>query len=255
MILTCLRCGKQFKYDHPVSAAIACECGAQIAVPAVFDTGVRPNQRSADRLRYKAFVAAGIVSNVGAIALGLAVLGFIFPPFALGAIGVAVYLLITKRGALGRWSGRTLALVALALGIFELVAGTYLFTSWLSMRQVERIATLQEGATEDLRALVRAERGFFAANEQYGSSGELRFKPPRGTYTIFLAPNDRVDPAEDGCELAALPVDLPAGLEVGVSTDGFTAVALCNLDQDETLDVWVITHQNNPVHFRDDATE
>jgi hypothetical protein len=248
--LTCLKCGHQFELaTGPHSSRIPCVCGQDFTYPEVLNTGTQPSEAAAERSRSKAFRAAGLVKNIGAFALGIALLGVLF--FPLGVVGacIGVYVLTMMRGPLGRYSGRTAAVGAVAIGISVFLAEGSLAMSYLKERQRQRLESFQAAADDDLRALLRAERLFRADNDTYGTFKEFRFTPRQGKYTLYLGPDDYI-PANREREKIVDP--LPTGVVAAVSEGAFTAVAVANIDGDPFLDVWTINDHGEVIHLQDD---
>lgn len=250
MRLTCLRCGHQTELaTAPAGMRVACTCGQEYSYPEVHNTGIRPSERAAERSRSRAFRAAGLVKNIGGFAFGLAALGILFFPLGLAGAALGLYVLTMLRGPVGRYSGRHAAMGAVALGTLVFALGAGFTYSWVQGRRQARIDTLQQSASEDLRALLRAERLFRAGSDTYGTFKELRFTPTHGRYTLYLGADDYL-PGKRGGEAIADP--LPPDLQPSVSEDAFTAVAVANLDDDPELDVWALQHTGEMQHVQDD---
>ncbi len=227
-----------------------CTCGTEITYPEVYNTGVRPNERAAERLRYRAFRAAGLVKNIGGFALGLALLGIIFFPLALVGAVFGIYVLTMVRGPLGRYSGREQAVIAICVGTFVFVAEGSVLWSFMAQRRAERLSALQASGADDLRTLLRTERLFRAAQDRYGTLKESHFQPRSGAYTIYLSPDEYVAAVRDE---QTITDPLPADLWPRVTNDAFTAVAVANLDGDAELDVWTVTEAGEVKHIANDV--
>lgn len=251
MRLTCLKCGHQIELaTAPEGIRLSCTCGQEHSYPEVHNTGIRPNARAAERSRSRAFRAAGLVKNIGGFALGLSLLGIIFFPFGLVGAALGLYVLTMLRGPVGRYSGRRSALAALGLGAAVSALGPALTLSWIDGHRRAHLVSLQQGAADDLRALLRAQRLFRASNDTYGSFKEFRFLPQHGQYTIYLGADDFLPARRDGQTV----VDpLPAELQPMVAESSFTAVAVGNIDDDPDLDIWVLTDDGRPEHVRSDV--
>ncbi len=253
MRLTCLRCGHQVEVaPAPVSVTVNCTCGVEYTYPEVHNTGIRPNERAAERSRSRAFRAAGLVKNVGGFALGLAALGILFFPLGIAGAALGVYTLTMLRGPVGRYSGRRAAVGAIVLGSAVFGLGFTFTYSWMEARKVARLATLQSSVSEDLRALLRAERLYRAGRDTYGTLKELRFQPPHGQYTIYLAPDDVLPATRDKVTVTD---PLPPELQPALAETAFTAVAVGNLDDDPDLDVWTVNDAGQIEHVHDDAAQ
>lgn len=250
MRLTCLKCGHQIELAvGDPSLRVSCVCGEDYTNPNVVNTGTRPNDRAAERSRSKAFRAAGLVKNFGGFALGISLLGILFFPIALVGAGVGIYVLTMVRGPMGRYSGRRQAALAVSLGVVVFVLEGTLALSWVSARRQQRVAAVQASASEDLRALLRAERLYHAMNDTYGTFQEFRFDARYGLYTVYLSADDYLAARRDNRPV----VDpLPVGAVPGVSEDSFTAIAVANLDDDPALDVWQLDERGVLEHVADD---
>ena len=250
MRLTCLKCGNQIELASvPAGVRVNCTCGLEHTYPEVHNTGIKPNERAAERSRSRAFRAAGLVKNVGGFALGLSTLSILFFPFGLLGACVGLYVLTMLRGPVSRYSGRRAAMAAVALGSVVFGVGAVFTYSWVEARRTERVTALQQGASEDLRALLRAERLFRVGSDTYGTFKELHFTPRQGNYTLYLAPDDVLAGRRDGDTVVDA---LPADVQPGVSEDAFTAVAIANIDSDADLDVWVLNDTGTIEHVHDD---
>lgn len=248
---TCLKCGHQIEFATGDGTATgSCICGQDYVYPRVIDTGVRPNARAAERSRYRAFRAAGLVKNVGGFALGITLLGIVCFPMALVGAAIGIYVLTMLRGPVGRYSGRSAAAWAVSIGVVVFVSEGAFVVSWLQERTQAEIAAAQETAAEDLRALLRAQRLYRATTESYGPFRAFHFQPRYGQYTLYLGPDD-FTPAIRDREQVIDP--LPQGFAPGVGPDAFTAVAVANLDDDPDLDVWTLSANGNIVHVQNDA--
>ncbi len=254
MRVTCLKCGHQVELARPARGAMpvtgTCVCGQNYVYPRLVDTGVRPNERAAERSRFRAFRAAGVVRNVGGFALGLALLGILFFPLALAGAAVGLYCVTMLRGPVGRYSGRQAALWAVLMGVVVFVAeGAFFVSWWEESRRVEQ-ANVQNSASDDLRALLRAERIYHATHDMYASLHALDYRPQFGEYTLYLAPDDFIPAVRDQHEVVdPLPPDLTPWLK----KDGFLVVAVANLDDDAALDVWTLTSDGVIEHAANDT--
>lgn len=253
MRVTCLKCGSQYDVAYDTSSTtVNCECGPSFTYPEVHYTGVQPSERAAERLRYRAFHSAGLVRDIGTIALTVSAVSIIFFPLAIVGIGVGLYTLLAKRGPLGRYVGRSQAAAAVALGLVVFCAEGALLLDVLEKRRARRVVTLQTSIRDDLRGLLRTQRLFRAAQDRYGRFDDFPgrgFRPVSGYYTIYLGRDDFVVASRDG---AKIQDDLPSGFSPGVSDDAFTAIAVANIDSDPDVDVWMLNHSGEQVHLADD---
>ncbi len=253
MRLTCLKCGHQVELaTGAADQRISCVCGQDYTYPHVLNTGIRPNERAAERSRSRAFRAAGLVRNIGGFALGISLLSILFFPFGLVGAALGIYVLTMLRGPVGRYSGRRAALAALVLGVAVFAIEGAATASWLQARRERALDILQSSARDDLRGLLRAERLFRATHDRYGSFQEIRFTPPYGLYTLYLASNDVMAASRDGRPVTD---PLPPVFQPGFAEGTFTAVAVANVDADEDLDIWVLSEGGTITHVANDMSD
>ena len=253
MRLTCLKCGYQMELAYGNGTASgACICGQEYVYPQVVDTGTKPNARAAERSRYRAFRAAGLVKNIGGFALGIVCLGILCFPMAIIGAAVGLYVLTMVRGPVGRYSGRTQAAWAVVLGISIFVGEGMFFMSWLKERRHDEISNIQATANDDLRELLRAERLYRATHDTFGTFQDFHFQPRYGLYTIYLSPTDVTAAIRNDQQITD---PLPQALHPLVDENSFLAVAVANLDNDEDLDIWTLTANGDIVHEHDDAKD
>jgi hypothetical protein len=192
-----------------------------------------------------------VVKNVGGFALGISLLGILFFPIGLLGAGIGIYVLTMLRGPLGRYSGRRAAMAAVAIGSVVFLGEGAFAMNWLKARRVQRIKSVQASVSEDLRALLRAQRLFRATHDTYGTFREFRFRPPVGSYTVYLGADDLVAATR---EEVSVTDPLPDELYPVVTEAAFTAIAVANLDGDMFLDVWSLNDHGTIAHLRDDAS-
>lgn len=252
---TCLKCGHQVELSLEARTAPSfCVCGCAFGQPCVVSMGVQPSMRAAEQLRARAFRAAGLVRNVGGLALLVALCGFVIFPLGLLGAALGLWVILSLKGPIGYYSGRTAAIWAVVLGLSCFVGEGILCWHWLEQRQQANVEELQRAVSEDLRDLLRAQRLYHATTERFGSFSQLHFRPRHGQYTLYLGTNDLL-PAHRKQQpiIDPLPADLPAVSMPGVLPHAFIAVAVANLDDDPDLDVWIINQEGNIAHVRSDA--
>lgn len=252
---TCLKCGHQVDLAPGESVAPeVCVCGCNFGGPCVLEMGVFPNARAAEELRASAFRAAGLVRNVGGFALTISLMGILIFPLGLLGAALGIWALVSLRGPMGRYSGRTSAVWASVLGLVFFFGEGAMCVSWRQQRQINDTASTQQTASEDLRDLLRAQRLFRATSEHFGQFADLHFKPRHGLYTLYLSSDDHLAGHRGNREIVdKLPDDLPPGHRPEVHPSAFVAVAVANLDSDEDLDVWAVNAAGDIVHVRSDA--
>lgn len=67
-------------------------------------------------------------------------------------------------------------------------------------------------------------------------------------YAYFLG-NDSIQTAKDG------PFALPKSVSIKMASEGYTAVAVGNIDRDDTLDVWAISENKHLRNLVNDVRE
>lgn len=112
----------------------------------------------------------------------------------------------------------------------------------------------QTEARTNLMGLSAKQAEFLSANGRYAASFvELGWSPaPAGEsgifYSYFLG-GAEVVPGDGGI------VELPEGVEAGVETFHYRAVAAGNIDKDDTIDVWVLADSGQPENVVNDVRE
>ncbi len=110
-----------------------------------------------------------------------------------------------------------------------------------------KTAAKQSEAQMNLKSIYVAQASYFAETETYGSTfATIGWEPfDAKSYTDYLA-----DDVAEGSQAAS--VSLPEDVDVAVTAESWRAAAVGNVDQDETLDIWVIDQDNQMVHLLDD---
>jgi ankyrin repeat protein len=100
----------------------------------------------------------------------------------------------------------------------------------------------------NLDAIATAEIGFNALHEKYGLTfKEIEWMPEgESRYAYFLA-QDVIQPKLGGS------YKLPQGIKSEIMAQGFTIIAVTNLDDDPTLDVWAINEKKELKNLSDDV--
>lgn len=251
--VTCLKCGSQYDVEYDTSSvAVNCECGPAISYPEVHYAGVVPSERAAERLRYRAFHSAGLVRNIGVVALTVSAVSILFFPLAIVGVGIGLYTLLGTRGPLKRYVGRQQAMAAVVLGLVVFFVEGTLALDWMEQRRIRRVDDLQASVKDDLRGLLRTQRLYRAAQDRYGGFQDFPgkgFRPINGHYTIYLGPEDFMTAVRDNKEVRD---EWVGAIAPGVSADAFTAIAVANLDDDPDMDVWMLTHRGEQTHLVND---
>jgi len=175
---------------------------------------------------------------------GLAIAGFVMSllPFCMihlvGLIlGAVAWAQINNRPH--ELKGKGLAIAAVVIGSFWLVIAVVgviaaiAIPSFLGYQAKSRQAEVRS----NLNAIHTAETAYFAEHERYADSFEtLEWRPFDDSsirYTYHLG--DSVIPPA-----GARPEPLPLDVATFANREGFQAAAVGNIDEDPTLDVWVI---------------
>ncbi len=250
MKLTCLHCGKQLELaTGTANGAVVCDCTRNITIPNLKKTAIRPNARAAERALRRAFLSAGMINNRWQIALFLAVATIFVPPLAIASIAVAIAVLRDKAGSLARYAGHRQALIAIFLAIFNAIlslSGAYYFYNDQVMKNRQYV---QKSAARDLRALAASENSFYSSHGHFGTFDEISFMAPEGLYTLCLAdeikkPRSALLKTVNNCPDESLLED-----------DHFTAVAVANLDGDDTLDIWAVNEDGVVTNLQNDLED
>ena len=106
----------------------------------------------------------------------------------------------------------------------------------------------QSEAKQNLGAIFTCEIAYFGEMNTFGNTFNLINWAPEGNsrYAYFLG-NDVIQPKVGG------PYQLPPGYKSEVSYSGFTAVAVGNIDDDATLDVWTMNDRKELKNVVNDA--
>lgn len=253
MRLTCLDCGSQVT-TNPEKAEqeqyYGCICGKEHVYPEFLGTGTRPNEWAAHRSRARAFRASRVVKDIGSKALWASAIGVLFFPLSLIGIGIGLYVLGGLPPKIRLYSGYRRASLAVIVGLVGLVGQGVLLERWMGERVYETTNMVQETAVDEMAALLRAQRLFYAEHGRYGSFEEIPYTPLYGDYCIYLSPSD-VTPATATESEIVHP--LPMNHLPFVSERRFLAIGLANLDEDPQLDIWVVSETGRIVHEVDDT--
>ncbi len=133
--------------------------------------------------------------------------------------------------------GKGLAIAAVAIGSFWLVVAVVGVIAAIAIPSFVGFQTTsrQAEARTNLRAIYDAEAAYHAEHGRYAASfAALDWRPEGVTrYTFFLGDEAVPPPATE-------PAALPPDVATYANRDGFQAAAVGNVDDDPTLDVWVI---------------
>lgn len=247
MRLTCIHCGRQFEQN--ISQPLVehtCDCGRGIVFPPARETGVRPSYRAAQKLRFRAFLAAGIVNNYAHYALVFALAALVFPPFFIVSLIFSIMSLATPAGTLASYSGHKKALIAVFVGLFCAALSTGTFLSVAQDHRDTLRRQWQVTAAMDLKDLRYAQLTYKDQTGGFGSLGNLALQL-NGFYTLCLGRGQRklanprkITPVEE-CPTGSF-----------VESDKFLALAITNLDSDTDLDIWSIDQDGNINHVKND---
>lgn len=176
---------------------------------------------------------------------------FAFIPVCLNLVGAALGIaaLVRIGRAPKKLQGKGLAIAAIAVGCGNLFFGTGIVAAiaipnFVKYQARAKQAEAKMGLERILHARGSAEARLGRAPEDLK---ELGFEPPeRHRYAYFYG-GDAVQPAEGG------PYQVPADLQdAGEET---VAIAVGNIDADETLDVWVLKSDGRIENVVNDIAE
>jgi hypothetical protein len=109
---------------------------------------------------------------------------------------------------------------------------------------------LQDEAGLNLDAIFTAEVAYFGEQNTYGHTfADIGFQPLGEWRYAYFIDNDVLQPS------IAMAYPLPSGIELETTISSFNAVAVGNIDCDDTLDVWSIDQYKNLTHLVDDLTK
>jgi len=142
------------------------------------------------------------------------------------------------KGLLSR-TGKSLAAAIVLAAV--LCAGCQQFSK-MQAKEKQSEAKINLSAIFTMQAMFQGERDTYAH-----TFNEMGWEPS-GThaYTYFLG-KDEIQAKKGG------PYQLPANVKAKVGKEEFLAVAVANIDRDDTLDVWTIDHEKNFENLVDDV--
>ncbi len=191
--------------------------------------------------------AAPKTSGLAITALILALL----PIFCINVVGVVLGIVaLVKIGDRPQeLKGKGLAIAAIVVGILWFFVGILAAIAIPNFIKYQARAKQSE-AKVVLKSIYTAEKSTFAERGRYGATLEqIGYEPQAGRrYTYYLG-DDVLAPDRAPRE------ELPLDVESRVDDEEFQAVAVTNLDGDETLDVWVINDENELVNLSNDVAE
>jgi type II secretory pathway pseudopilin PulG len=132
--------------------------------------------------------------------------------------------------------GKGLAIAAVAIGSLWLVIVVVGIIAAIAIPSFlgYQAKAHQAEARSNLNAIHSAEKAYFAEHERYADSFDtLEWRPLDDNYTYYLG-DGVIAPA------GKRPEPLPSDVATFANREGFQAAAVGNIDEDPTLDVWVI---------------
>lgn len=109
---------------------------------------------------------------------------------------------------------------------------------------------LRAEAQTNLDLIFRGEVSYHGENNTYGHTfDDIAFYPSGDRRYAYFLEGQTIQPN------LTLPYQLPADLNLSVTLSGFNAVAVGNIDCDDTLDVWQIDQDRTLVNLVDDLTK
>jgi type IV pilus assembly protein PilA len=110
----------------------------------------------------------------------------------------------------------------------------------------------QSEAKVNLGSIFVAEIAYFGENNHYADNFDHLEWQPEGLHYAYFLPGQDLQP-RDGLAFK-IPPDEPEARPM-VTVDAFKVVAVGNIDNDETLDVWVIDQNKNLRNLVDDTRQ
>lgn len=214
---TCPECGKEVQAE----SGLCSECQANLQAPA-------PMEES------------GVFTTKGLRTSKLAVLAFmvsIVPLFVIDFLGIFIGLIavdqINKRPL--ELKGRGWAIAAIMIG--SLMA--YLAFMIFSMRSEMRFHLFSE-AKSNLGAIQVAEKTYYEEHHVYADSFQaITWNPEGKNRYAYILPGETIYNLRGD----TITGQLPAGIAPAAGPNSFTALAIGNLDQDDTLEIWAINEK------------
>ncbi len=231
----CPHCGKEM----PEGSASCPNCSQPIAVQA--------------QAPPPAPAAAGKTSGLAIASLVLGILG-ICSYGLLGALGLILGIVSLRKinRSQGQIGGKGLAIAGIATGAATLFLGFLLMTAiavpnFLMFQKKAK----QSEAKANLGAIYSAQVSYLVENNSYAATfDELEWGPEGPSkYFYYLSP-DEVFQGTSG-----VPADLPYEIESIIMQDIYVGVAVGNLDNDDTLDVWAVDTDGQISNLIDDVNE
>jgi hypothetical protein len=113
--------------------------------------------------------------------------------------------------------------------------------------ELEKSVNVAE-AKMNLSAAFGSEHAFFARNQTFAERfSDLGWKPEDDHRYAYFLPGESIQPQLQSYE----PI---GGLKSAASQNGFTILAVGNIDADPTLDIWSINDANEVRHIVDDVS-
>jgi type IV pilus assembly protein PilA len=179
-------------------------------------------------------------------ALAIVALVLAFIPFLLHLVGgiLGIVALVKISGDKQRYKGGGLAIAAIVVGFGWIVLAIPAAIAIPNFMKFQARAKQSE-AKFALKAIYTSEKSVMAEGGSFVPLSKLGWQPDGPTrYTIVLG---------DEAIEATMGEQLRVDVESYVRADGFKALAIANLDQDDTLDVWSIDQNNELVNLSDDT--
>ncbi len=181
----------------------------------------------------------------------LAIVGFILsiiPLACINLVGVilGVIALVRISDKPNELKGKGLAIAAIVVGIMWMVVAILAAIAIPNFMKFQARAKQSE-AKANLVAIYTAEQTKHAEDGAYvGRFTQLNWRPETGArYTYYIG--------QDSVSAGGTAQPLPGEVETYVRKDGFRAVAVANIDGDDTLDVWVIDEKHDLQNLSNDS--
>ncbi len=189
-------------------------------------------------------VASLAVSCMGLVSLGImGLVGMI--------IGIFAYRSIQRSE--GKLSGRGLAIAGMAAGGTTFLMLFFPALAAIAIPNIIRYSEQQKQleAKNNLMKIFEAQTEYYREYGHYGSAFKVIEWEPDGEtrYSYYLFPGESIQADKGG------PYDLPSGFKAFVDNENFLAVAVGNIDSDETVDLWTIDQNRLLRNVIDDLTE
>jgi type II secretory pathway pseudopilin PulG len=185
-------------------------------------------------------------AKTSGLAIAALVLGIIGCIPALGLVGLVLGIVaLATIPSNGTVKGRGLAIAGIVLPVFWfLVIGIVAAIALPRIAREEAIAK-QKACELGLHSVYQAEIQHFVDTTEYSNDfGELSLAAPPGVHCAYFLSREGPGSGDASIPASVIPRELAGGVDVGVSGESFTIVAVAQLDGDPDFDVWSLSSED-----------